>query len=299
MRNIPVILNPCAGAGLAQEKVEHLRAFFAAAGVDARITVPKAREEIHAIASAAIAGPEPLLVAGGGDGTLSAVAQVLRGTDTALGILPLGTLNHFAKDLGVPLDVEEAVATALGGQRLAVDVGEVNGKSFLNNSSLGIYPDMVRERTRQEHRLGRGRRWATFWAALAALRRFPFLDLQLELDERRQHCRAPFVFVGNNNYEMSAFSIGTRKGLEDGRLSVYLSPRSTRSGLLALALRALFGRLRQARDFAAMSARSLRVESRYRELLVATDGEIGMMQTPLEYLIRPRSLIVMVPDRAG
>jgi predicted phosphodiesterase len=130
------------------------------------------------------------------------------------------------------MDLPAAAQAALGGGRRAVDVGEVNGQVFLNNSSLGIYPDMVRERTRQQRRLGRGKRWATVWAVISALRRFPFLELRLEVDAHRQVCRAPFVFIGNNAYSMSAFDIGTRARLDEGLLSIYSSPalHSPRAG---------------------------------------------------------------------
>ena len=298
MRKVPVIVNPSAGDGRLPERIAHLRERFAAAGAEADIVLPDSSEALDRRVRSEVERGAPLVLAAGGDGTLNAVARVLTGTTTALGVLPLGTLNHFAKDLGIPLDIDGAIGMALGESRVSVDVGEVNGKAFLNNSSLGIYPDLVRERTRQERRLGRGRRWATLWAAIAAMRRFPFLDMRLDLDHRPHHARVPFLFIGNNEYEMSGFRIGTRKRLDVGCLSVYTSPRATRPALLWLALRALFGRLDQARDFKAMKVQSIRVESRHKRLLVATDGEVGVMETPLEYSVRPRSLVVMAPPPA-
>ena len=294
-RSVCVIVNPAAGGGRGDGAAEGLRELFAKHGARIDVAMARASDDVKAIARRAVERGDALLVVAGGDGTLAAAASVLSGTPTALGIIPIGTFNHFAKDVGIPMDPSAAAQAALGGGRRAVDVGEVNGQVFLNNSSLGIYPDMVRERTRQQTRLGRGRRWATVWAVIAALRRFPFLELRLEIDAQRHDCRAPFVFVGNNAYSMSAFDIGKRARLDEGLLSIYTSPRSTRPALVALALRALFGRLRQAKDFATTSARSLRVESRHRQLLVATDGEIAHMATPLEFTVRPRALQVAVP----
>lgn len=236
-----------------------------------------------------------ILVAAGGDGTVSAIADVVRGTETALGVVPLGTLNHFAKDLGIPLDPVEAARTIAGGRRTAVDVGEVNGRCFLNNASLGLYPGIVRERERQQRRLRRSKRAAMLWATLAVLDRPPFLDLRLEVEDRVHDCRAPFVFVGNNDYQLEGFEIGTRARLDAGVLNVYTTRRCTAGGLVILALRALCGRLRQADDFMESSVRFLRVESSRRSLLVATDGEVSTMDTPLEFRIRPRSLQVIVP----
>jgi diacylglycerol kinase family enzyme len=287
---IPVILNGSAGKGVSDPEEIHRQ--LAQAGLDARFLTGN---DIGELASRAIAGKPPVVVAGGGDGTLSRVADVLRGTQTALGILPLGTLNHFARDLGIPLALEDAVRTIARGRRVAVDMGEVNGRGFLNNSSLGLYPDIVRERRRQQRRLGRSKRSAMIWATLAALDRAPLLSLSLELDERVQACRAPFVFVGNNDYVMEGFEIGTRERLDGGRLCIYTTQRSSRGGLIALALRALCGRLRQADDFIELKAKTLRVETPHKRLIVATDGEVAIMDTPLDYRILPRCLKVIVP----
>jgi diacylglycerol kinase family enzyme len=219
----------------------------------------------------------------------------VRGTETALGVLPVGTLNHFAKDLGIPLEPVAAARAIVHGRRVSVDVGEVNGSGFLNNASLGVYPKIVQERTQQQRRFGHSKRTAMLWAMLAVLHRPSLMELRLELEDRVQDCRSPFVFIGNNRYEMDGFEIGTRARLDQGLLDVYTTRRCTTGGLIGLALRALFGRLRQADDFMESSVRSLRVESGRRRLLVAIDGEVRMMDTPLEFRIRPRSLQVMVP----
>ena len=240
-----------------------------------------------------------MLVAAGGDGTVSAVADVVRGTGTALGVIPVGTLNHFAKDLGIPLDPADAARVIAAGRRVRVDVGEVNGRGFINNASLGLYADLVRKRKRQQRHLRRSKRKAMLWAALEVLDRSRLLDLRLELEERVQdrvqECSAPFVFVGNNDYVLEGFEIGRRERLDAGMLKVYTTRRSSAAGLLGLALRALFGSLRQADDFMESAVRSLRVESRRRRLLVATDGELNAFDTPLEFRIRPRALQVIVP----
>jgi diacylglycerol kinase family enzyme len=121
------------------------------------------------------------------------------------------------------------------------------------------------------------------------------MDLTLELDGKNFARRTPFVFIGNNVYEMQGFDIGRRARLDAGVLSVYVTHRGRRLGLLALALRALFGRLEQSRDFEAATATELRIETRHKRLLVATDGEVAALDLPLHYRIRPRSLRVMAP----
>ena len=291
---IPVILNGRAGGGRSAN-AEALRAALADAGLEARINTFARGEEIRKLARRALKERPPVLVAAGGDGTVGAVADVVRGTGTALGVIPAGTLNHFAKDLGIPLDPAEAARVIAAGRRIGVDVGEVNGRGFLNNASLGLYADLVRKRQRQQRRLHRSKRTAMLWAALEVLGRSRLLELRLELEDRVQACRSPFVFVGNNHYVLEGFEIGKREQLDAGILSVYTTSGCSGAGLIGLALRALFGRLRQADDFMESAVRSLRVESPRRRLLVATDGELHALDTPLEFRIRPRSLQVIVP----
>ena len=295
---IPVIVNAAAGAGHPEDLAERLGALFSEHGL--RVEVKLAHgAEAERLARDAIRSRPPLLVAGGGDGTLSAVADVVRGTDTALGVLPLGTFNHFAKDLGIPMDLAEAVKAIAQGERSRVDVGEVNGACFINNASLGIYPVIVRRREFQQRALGRRKFSAMIWAIWSVLRRSPFMRLRVELDGESRAWRAPFIFIGNNVYNMQGFDIGTRERLDCGELSIYSTPRGSRWGLAKLALHALFGRLEQAKDFVAATGRELRVESRRARLRVAADGEVRLLQTPLEFRIVPRSLVVMTPPRSA
>ena len=289
---VAVVLNGTSGPGHVPEQVEQA---FRQAGIAAPVFVGRRGEEIAVLTRRALRERPAILAVGGGDGTLNTVVNALAGTGTALGVLPLGTLNHFAKDLGLPLQLDEAVRVLASGRRARVDLGEVNGRRFLNNASLGIYPDIVRERRRQQQRLGRSKFSAMVWATLAVLNRAPLLSLRLELDERVEMCRAPFVFVGNNEYRMEGFSIGTRERLDGAHLSVYTTSHCHGGGPIKLAVRALLGRLRQADDFTALRARTLRVETAKKQLLVATDGELSVMQTPLEFRILPAALEVIVP----
>ena len=294
-QKVSVFINAKAGGSDANERARKVHEAFRQNGVDADIRLLQPGEDPGALAREALKARPRVMVAGGGDGTISTFADALRGTDTALGVLPLGTLNHFAKDLGIPLDVGEAVRVIAAGRRASVDVGEVNGRGFINNASLGLYPKLVAEREKQRRRFGRSKRTAMVWAALAVLRRPPRLALRLEAERGAFVTRAPFVFVGNNDYDMEGFRIGTRARLDAGMLDVYTARRTTAVGLVGLALRALFGRLRQADDFLESDVRTLRVESRHRRLHVAVDGELLLLETPLEFTLRPRALQVIVP----
>ncbi|MEO8836058.1 MAG: diacylglycerol kinase family protein [Caldimonas sp.] len=292
-RRIVVIVNAASGAGNDSATAKQLSDLFERAGASAEIRVVDAAQNLDALIAAALRTRPDVIVAGGGDGTVSGVGAALAGSTVALGVLPLGTLNHFAKDLGLPLDLESAVETIVHGTPRHVDVGEVNGRVFLNNSSLGLYPDIVRDRERQRKRLGRGKWLALLWASLTALRRLSFMQVRLCVDGTEHRRRTPFVFIGNNAYRMHGFAIGERDALDGGRLSLYVVQRPGRWRLLVLALRALVNRLDQARDFDAILAEEIVVESRHKHLRVATDGEITVMELPLVYRIRPRALRVI------
>jgi diacylglycerol kinase family enzyme len=290
---LPVLVN--ATAGLAAHDPALLERRFRSLGIRADVKIARDGDHLLRLAEAAARSNPRAIVAGGGDGTISTVASVIAGSDIALGILPLGTLNHFARDLGLPLDLDGAVRVIATGTSTAVDLGDVNGRTFLNNSSLGLYPGIVRDREKQRSR-GRQKWHALFWATMTALRRSPFLSVRLKVDGEEALRRTPFVFVGNNPYQMEGFAMGTRPRLDGGELSLYLTQRRSRWKLLGLGLRALFGQLRQVRDFEALTARTIRVETRHRRLVVALDGELAVMDAPLDYTVRPGALLVLVPS---
>lgn len=290
--SLPVLVNPLSGGGFTAEDRSRIEALFRDAGAEAAFRLSS---DVRAAAQSLAKERPPCIVAAGGDGTVSAVASALVDTEVPLAVLPTGTLNHFARDLGLPADLGECVRVAVAGKTAPVDVGEVNGQVFVNNASIGLYPAIVRRREKQQRQLGRGKWHAMLWAIHTVLRSHPFLNLTLELDGVPQRRRTPFVFVGNNEYQMEGFTMGTRSRLDRGTLSVYMSHRRGRIGLLLLALRALFGRLQQAKDFEAGSVSEVRIDSRHRRLLVATDGEVAALDMPLHFRVRPRALRVIVP----
>ncbi len=291
---IPVILNATAGPDQ-PDQVETITALFHAAGAEVRVLAAGQGSEIAQLARRAAEQRPPVIVVGGGDGTVNCVASVVVGTESALGVLPLGTLNHFAKDLNIPLALPEAVQTIVAGHVQRVDVGEVNGQIFLNNSSLGLYPHMVRHRDILRRRLGAGKWPAAFWAAFTVARRRPFLSVSLREADGERRYRTPLVFVGNNVYAIDGFNLGGRERLDAGELSLYVVSRPNRWAVLTLGARALFGRMRQARDFETRTAQELAVETRGTHIAVATDGEVRDTATPLHYKIRRGALRVIVP----
>jgi len=292
---VPVVINAGAGNPHVEENAEKLTELFRAGGLAVDVRLASSGDELATLMRAAASEHPALLIAAGGDGTISTAAALLVGTQTVLGVLPFGTLNHFAKDLDIPLELDGAVANIIAGNAIDVDVGEVNGRVFINNSSLGLYPDIVRDRERQQSRLGRGKWHSFLWASIAAFRRFPFWSVRIDVDGTKRVYSTPLVFIGNNEYKMEGFNIGERERIDGGRLSVYIVKRQGRAALVRLALEAVVGLLRQARDFEALSPTELAIETRHKRILVATDGEVQAMDSPLQYRSRPRSLRVIVP----
>lgn len=284
---------------------QRVAAAFAAARVDAVIELVSGAELAPAVQGAL--GPEPsgegfafdALVVGGGDGTISTAAGFLAGTGIPLGVLPLGTLNHFARDLGIPAVIELATMTIAEGHARHVDVAEVNGRVFINNSSIGIYPYMVETRERQRRALGLGKWWAMALAFVWMLRRFPVHRLYISTGQGARPRTTPCAFIGNNLYTLDASAFGTRDALDRGELGVYIAKSRSRLGLLSLMLRAAFGGLKPARDFELIRTQQILIHSRSRRLRVAVDGEVEKLAPPLRYRIRPRELRVIAPRLPG
>jgi diacylglycerol kinase family enzyme len=290
------ILNSASGSRPGPELREKLSRIFAEAGTPARILLASSGAEIPELARRAVKENSQIIAAGGGDGTVNAVANELMGTSITLGVLPLGTLNHFAKDLHIPLDLEGAARNLITGRAVPVDVGEVNGRIFLNNSSLGIYPRLVRHRQEQEKKKRINKWVAAAQASLTVLEHYSPLRVRLRVDGKELSRKTPLVFIGNNKYEMEGLNLGERKRLDAGELCLFVATSSRRVDLLRLALLALFGRLHKAGDFDLVITKQLSIETRKRRTGVSTDGEVKQMTTPLHYLTRPGALRVIVPS---
>jgi diacylglycerol kinase family enzyme len=247
-------------------------------------------------ARAALGRGAKTLVAAGGDGTISAVASTLLDSEAILGVLPIGTLNHFAKDLHIPLAIEDAARVLANGAVATIDVGEVNGRAFINNSSLGVYPQMVA--WREEYRREGWAKWtALFWAAVTALRRMSFLRLRLTAADAEVAMLTPMIFIGNNEYEIEGFQAGSRRRIDAGRLFIYAVNASTPTKLIHVSLLAWLGRLRQTRDFESLVVVEAWIETRRQWVKVSLDGEVARLETPLHYRTRPAALRVIVPEK--
>jgi diacylglycerol kinase family enzyme len=296
MARVTVLLNRGGGAVAADPHVDRqMRTALAAVGIDADIELVSGGECAVRCRAIAERGDE-LLVVGGGDGTISAAASALVGTDTRLGILPLGTLNHFARDLGIPTDLDEAAQLIARGHVRRVDVGEMNGRIFINNSAIGLYPLMVVDRDLQRRRLGRSKRVAMLVASLRTLIRFNHHRLTLTVNEDRTgRVDTPLLFVGNNEYRTDIGAAGTREKLDGGELCVFVMRKKTRRGMIAASLRALFNRMRPDDMVRLDHVERLQVASHRSQLAVSLDGEVIRAEPPLDYKIRKQALLVIAP----
>jgi diacylglycerol kinase family enzyme len=238
-----------------------------------------------------------VLVAAGGDGTVSTVAGVAVQTRATFGVIPLGTLNHFARDAGIPLDLEKAIAAIVEGRTRALDVGAMNEAIFVNNASLGLYPHLVWERQQEQSR-GRGKSVAFLVALARTWRRYPTVGVHMTVDDVALVRRTPFVFVGNGEYRAEGVGLGTRASLNGGTLCVHLAPWVGRLEFLQLPIRALRGQLRNDARFESFRACDIRIETGDSRIDVALDGELRSYDTPLRFSIRRGALTTLVPAEA-
>ena len=291
-----VVLNSAAGArgNLRQSAKDKLKAALMQVGLDADIRPVQGRNLASAAKTAVDEHPK-MVVAAGGDGTVSAVAGAVAGTDVRLGVVPLGTLNHFAKDAGIPLKIAEAVNALRRGSPRSLDVASVNGVLFLNNVSIGAYPSVVRRRERRRAGFGWGKWSAMAWALMSISRRYPVVRVDLDFEQRREPVRSPFLFVGNNRYDLRLFQLGARKRLDRGELCVYFSNDSNRREIARMLWRSAIGKLSQDEDFRMVHPRRITVRSPRRGVRVAVDGEVRRLTSPLRFESRPRALKVMIP----
>jgi YegS/Rv2252/BmrU family lipid kinase len=235
-----------------------------------------------------------LFVAAGGDGTINSVIQTLVNTDAILGVIPVGTYNHFAKDLGIPLPWREALEVVISGAIKPIDAARVNDRFFVNNVSMGLYPELV---ARREEKGRDYPRWkARLYAAFGTLQKYPHVAVTLESEHHQEVIRTHMLMISNNSYDLSRLGIAApRLALEEGRLSVYWLPHMPRLALTRFVAHYLAGRVRDTPGFRSFRTSRVKVDSPKQHLHLGVDGEVVTMATPLVITIVPQSLSVKVP----
>lgn len=301
IKRVAALMNRDAGTfshELAGDVEGRLKASFARSDITIEIRFVEGesmREAVKRALDRARRGEIDAIVIGGGDGSMRCAASVLAGTSVPLGVLPLGTLNHFAKDLGIPLDIEDAAAVIAAGRTRPVDLAEVNGETFINNSSVGIYPYMVidRERRRARHKLAK---WmAMVPAFFRMMRHFPRRSLRISAEGFARPYRTPCILVGNNEYAMELFTTRRRHRLDVGKLWFYVVKPRDPLEFFFMVCRLCFGHMDQTRDLDTFELSEAEIGAKASRLPVALDGEVRIMHTPLHYRSRPRALRVIVP----
>ena len=295
---VTVVMNAGSGDGSAEQAAEMFERLFVEAGRQLSVVMLKPGVDLQQELDSAIANGASVIVAGGGDGTVNSVANAIAGHDVTLGVLPLGTLNHFARDLGIPMDLEQAARVILAGHTVQVDAGWVNGRVFLNNSSVGLYPRIVQ--LRERYRARGIEKWiVAAWATLRVTRQQKPLRMTIAADGREVVRTTPLIFIGNNEYRMAGFDAGSRESVRGGNLALYVVKASGRWHLFQLVWRILTATAAESGALAMATATSATIDvpfdDRITQLAVAVDGEVTTLDLPLRYAIRPRALRVIVP----
>jgi diacylglycerol kinase family enzyme len=293
---IGVILNPHSGY-VTRHGVDEVCSLLRETVPEAQVHVLEEDDDIAARCNEFLEQGATCVAGAGGDGTVSAVARSLVGTEIPLGIIPVGTLNHFARDVGVGRDVEDALRILAHGYVLPVDVATVNEHIFLNNSSIGLYPRMVQIRERYERRLGK---WpALLQATLLVLRRAQPSVVQISDGSRRLSVRTELVFVGNNQYELDFLHLGRRTRIDGGELCCFILEVPNRVNLWRHVFRYLRDKQPKRHFLRSLEVTELTVVPRSPgKVEVAADGEVFHLTAPLEYRVLSRALRVVVPEPA-
>jgi len=299
MDKIAVVINAGAGQGNGRERAHQVEAALGRAGLTAHVALARDGEQVEAAVRGALASGATLVVGGGGDGTLNQVASALasdrRGAQARFGVLPLGTLNHFAKDLGIPVDVGEAAGVVLGGHSRCVDVARVNDRYFINNSSIGLYPAVLTRRESTYRRFGRSQLAAYLSVALVLLQPPGLVNLTLTADGTLLSRRTPLLFISTNRHQIESFGIVGAECLEAGQLTLCITRPMGALALFRLAMRALLRGLHGSDALEAVCGREILVGLRRSRVRVALDGEVRAVATPLRYRMLHEALRVLVP----
>ena len=283
-----IVLNPRSGTALERATLDEA---LARTGCEAEVV--EAGDDVAATARRAAQGCD-VLIASGGDGTVSTVAAAAVEADRVFGVIPSGTLNHFARDARIPGELDEALALIQAGHTRLFDVGELNGHLFINNASIGAYPRMVWERNRARG-LGLPRPLAMGFAVMRTWAGLRSMTVRLSVDGTAFVRRTPFIFVGNSEYEVEGTDIGRRPVMTDGTLSLTLAPKFGRADALLLPARVILRTLERHERFETMTASTIVIQTARPRVSVALDGEVRVFDAPLTFTVRRGALTVVVP----
>ena len=256
----------------------------------------KRGSELEAAAALAIDEGFGGIVGAGGDGTINAVANAVAGSTASLGAIPLGTFNYFARSLALPEEPHLAIATLLDGTPRAADVGSINGRVFINNASLGLYPAVLQQRERAYKKWGRSRALA-LWSVLRTLWRFRTgFRMKITVDGKEVRLKTPSAFVACNSYQLRSVNLDGAEQVEAGKLALIAAPDCGRFRLMLNFLRLGLGWAERGREFELICGEEILVEVKRRHKVIAIDGERMRMKVPFLFKMHPRRLNVIAPE---
>lgn len=292
---LSVVLNAASGRKDALAKERIIRERLEPAVQSFTVHAARKGNAILGAAREAVRDGADIIVALGGDGTQSAVAGVLAGSGKVMAVLPGGTFNYFARGLGVGETLEAALDTILSGQVATVDLGEVNGRLFLNNASFGIYPEILERREAVYKRWGRSR-IAAYWSVLLALRdlRDP-MHLALTVGDETRHIHTPLAFAARSPYQLEALGLDGAEAVRAGHFALFLAKGQRPVELMLAAIRLAFGNISRGQDFELVIADDLIIDTRHPTRLVAFDGEKARLTGPFHLQMHRDALSVIVP----
>lgn len=294
---VHVVINQRAGTvlGLGAEALKsRLERAFGDRGIETEIEIVPPRDVGRAIEAARDRRVDAILV-GGGDGSQRTAAHLLKGSTVALGVLPLGTMNRLARDLGIPLDAEGAANALADAEIRDIDVGEVNGRLFLCNSLMGLPLAYAEERQRLRGKPAFERLTGYVRIVYRLIRMRSRIAIEIDDGASGERIRALTLAVSNNAYAAEPSLTLRRESLDAGELGVYVARHPTGFALGIALLRALLGRWRTDPHVTEKRAHKLVIRTKSRRIRLSNDGEVEEFRTPLVYKSHPRSLRVLVP----
>ncbi|MEY8838177.1 diacylglycerol kinase family protein [Cribrihabitans sp. XS_ASV171] len=294
--DVVVILNKDSGDDSESVSADEIVKLFADRGQSAKVAVLSAGADFDEVLSEATQSGVNCVVAAGGDGTICGVAGSLAGTGIELGVIPLGTFNYFARSFGIPQNLEEAIDMICEGVSQPINLGSVNGRAFLNNASIGLYPSILERREGIYRRWGRSR-LAAYWSVLVAMATvYRPLTMRISIDGEVRRAKSPMVFVAVSAYQLDEFAIQGADVIRNGEFAVFLAPNCGRFRLIWKALLIALRGVREGRDFTLLSGKKVTVETSRSTSVVARDGERERMDNPYEFSLMNDAIRLRVPD---
>ncbi|SFQ41973.1 Diacylglycerol kinase family enzyme [Roseivivax halotolerans] len=296
---IAVLLNRASGADDKDGVADRLKAAFAEHGDRFELFAFEKGDRLIPECRRAMKAGYGTIVAAGGDGTISGVAQELAGSGHRMGIIPQGTFNFVARGLGIPEDPEEAVALLASGEARPFPLGEVNGYVFVNNASLGVYPQVLKEREGTYKRWGRSR-LAAHWSVIVTFLTFRRpVQMKVRVGGREVRRKTPLAFIGRSAFQLEHYGLEGADAVRDGAFALYLSPEASRWELLMRALKLASKGMVLNRDFELFTGTDIVIETSRKSQSVAMDGERRRIEGPFRFRMLNDALDVVAPSAAG